>query len=158
MLLLHLCESRVLEYLLSVTDHSYIEQSSFAEGHHHSSLVGAGRFHDADSEATNIFMLAITDERSMLCGICCLDSLTEFCVRCRFDLVRVLVSGGLDPDRFPTQWSFEEDLPRNHLGAKYKWATPLSVLVSRSWFLDETLSNLRFLVESGIKFPLSRTY
>lgn len=70
----------------------------------------------------------------------------------RYDFIQVLLDGGLEPDRFPSQWAFDGNLARSQFGTKYKWATPISFLSSHSTFEENALKAYRSLVDSGITF------
>lgn len=70
----------------------------------------------------------------------------------RHDFIEVLLDGGLEPDRFPSQWAFDGNLARSQFGTKYKWATPISFLSSHPPFEKNALKAFRLLIDSGIKF------
>ena len=136
---------RVLEYLLEVTDHLLIEQSCFMHIHQHlhddffPSVWRNVEHHNVES--VNIFSLAVTYGRLYL--------------------IPTLLDGGLDPDRFPTLWRFEDPLARHHLDHYSKWATPASFIASYQPFTEESLKALQRLIQqqsAGSLGPFKEPY
>jgi len=128
----------VLRFLLKITDHTYIEQSCLAGLHKHHR--GAELNWDQPGmESVNIFTLAVTYDR--------------------FDLVETLIEEGLNPDRFPCQWKFNDTLGSLQLEGthKWKWGSPLSFILSYSPFNEKSAQIVEFLVLTGSDVNSSRS-
>lgn len=120
----------VLRFLLTITDHSYIEQSCLASLHQHHHR-GEANWNQPGMQSVNIFTLAVTYDR--------------------FGLIQMLVEEGLIPDRYPCQWKFNgvfEILQRNK-SHSWKWGSPLSFILSHSPFCEKSAKAVEFLVQAG---------